>query len=126
MCSRDSIASSMSTACQPRRFASARATVVLPAPMKPTRYTFSARTAVDELFERLEEARIRDVDRLGAVDARRPIGGQRRDRERHGHAVIALRVGDAAGRTPGRSGNVEPVRTLVGIDAKRAKAGDER
>src|SRR5690348_7661317 len=42
--SRASIRSSTSSICQPRRLPSARATVVLPAPMKPTRYTLSVFT----------------------------------------------------------------------------------
>ena len=56
-----------------------------------------------------------------------PLGGERRDRERHRHAVIAARVGDAAGRrAAGRPGDDEAVGALVGLDAERAEAGDQR
>src|SRR5262249_43004918 len=43
------MSSSMSTACQSRRLASARASVVFPAAMKPTRYTLSAFTVIHRI-----------------------------------------------------------------------------
>ena len=63
-----------------------------------------------------------------AVDGRRLFGRERGDRERHRHPMIAARVGDAARRplAPVRAGDHESVRTLVGVDAERAEAGDER
>ncbi len=61
------------------------------------------------------------------VDGR--FGAERGDRERHGHAMVAARVGHAAGR-PNRaalgSSNDKAIVAFVGVDAERAKAGDER
>src|SRR4051794_3536471 len=136
------MASSTSTISQPSRRASARATVVLPAAMNPTRYTLSAFTSFDpcsgcpELIdgrdqpaERLEEPGVGNGDDVRAVDDRGLLGGERGDGEGHRHAVIAAGIGAAAGR-PGRSvrgsGDDEAVGALVGVDAERAEAGDQR
>ena len=127
----------MSTARQSRRRASARARVVLPAAMKPTRYTLSSFTPVDtprrlpvwlvggQPLQRFEKSGVRDDDRIGSVDGRRTFGRERGDSKGHGHAVIASCVRDAAGRAPGR-GDAEPVRPLVGRQAERPHAIDQR
>src|SRR3982751_1995280 len=130
--SRCSIASSTSTISQPSRRASARATVVLPAAMNPTRYTLSAFTPFDprsgrpafverrhQTVERLEEPGVGNGDDVGAVDERWLLGAERGDGEGHRHPVIAARIGAAAGR-PCRSvrgpGDHEAVAALVGVD----------
>src|SRR3954465_14253415 len=136
------MASSTSTISQPSRRASARATVVLPAAMNPTRYTLSAFTSFapcsgppeltrgrPQAAERLEEPRVGNGDDVRAVDHRGLLGAERGDGEGHRHAVIAAGIG-AAARRPGRSvrgsGDDEAVGALVGVDAERAEAANQR
>src|ERR1043166_1367927 len=129
-CSRCSISSSMSANSHPRRRASARPTLDLPPPMKPTRYTLSLFTRLysrNESAKRVEESGIRDDDRISADDLRRRPAGKRGNRELHRHAVVASGVGGARadGRPSGLAGD-EAVRTFVGGDAERAQPGDKR
>ena len=52
-------------------------------------------------------------------------GAERGDGEGHRHPVIALRIGDAAGRRA-RAVHDEAIGVLVGVDAERPEAGDQR
>ena len=54
--------------------------------------------------------------------------GERRDRKRHRHPVIAARVGltGARGRSCRPAPTTKPSGTLVGRDAEGAEPGDER
>ena len=76
--------------------------------------------------ERLEEARVRDRDGVGAFDARRVRGGERGDRKRHGHAVIAVGVGDAARGRAASRGSTKPSGRSSASMPSAAKAGDQR
>ena len=87
---------------------SARATVVLPAAMN--RRDKPCQLSLRQPAQCVEETRIRNRDGVGAVDRRRALGGQRGDRERHRHPVIAARVGDCrlAGRRPSGRRSTNP------------------
>src|SRR5215207_8176262 len=101
--SRASIRSSMSSARQPMRRPSARAMVLLPAPMNPTRYSLSVCTAgrgsAAQGLEYGEELGIGDRGRLGAVDRRGAAGAKRRDGKGHRKAMVVMRVDLAAAQT---------------------------
>ena len=64
--------------------AQARASVVLPAAMKPTRYTLSAFTG--QCRQRVEETGIRDRNGVGPRDEDGALGAERGDGERHREA----------------------------------------
>ena len=86
----------MSSTCHPSRRASARATVDLPGAHEPDQVDLVGRSR-DEPLQRLEEAGIRNSNGIRTLDARGPSAASAGDRKRHGHAVIALRIGHAAG-----------------------------
>ena len=104
--------------------ASARASVVLPAAMKPTRYTLSPSRDVSRSSVSKKPG-YEMADGLGAVDRRRPRGAERGDRERHGDPMIVVGVGDAARGVP-EPWTVKPSGRSSAGDSEIAEPGDER
>ena len=94
-----SMSSSMSTGCQSSRLANARARVVLPAAMKPTREILSAFTATD-----LGQANHRDAEpqRSTAKTAVRLVGLRRHDEVARPELVEQHRAFDRAEIRPRR------------------------
>src|SRR5215203_2458503 len=121
--SRASIRSSTSSARQSSRLPNARASVVLPAAMHPTRYTLSAFTG--QRRQRVEETRVRDGNGIGACDDRRPFGAERRNGEGHRETVIPGGMRGAAGQ-PAMAADMEAVREFVDVAPEPPQAGGER
>src|SRR5689334_5394865 len=127
--SRASIRSSMSSTRQPRRRPSARAMVLLPAPMNPTRYSLSVCTRACALgakaLEDAEEFGIGHRRGAGAPNRRRAGGAKGRHGERHRQAVVVAGVHLAAAQ-PYAAPDVEAVWLLVDLAAHAAEAVGER
>src|SRR6185436_8182359 len=127
--SRASIRSSMSSTRQPRRRPSARAMVLLPAPMNPTRYSLSVFTLWSgsgaKPLEHAEEFGIGHGRGAGAANGRRPRSAERRHRERHRQTVVVAGVHVAAAE-PHAPPDVEAVWLLVDLAAHAAEAVGKR
>src|SRR6185436_16146060 len=123
--SRASIRSSMSSTRQPRRRPSARAMVLLPAPMNPTRYSLSVCTLGAKALEHAEEFGVGHGRGAGAANGRRARSAERRHRERHGQAMVVAGV-DVAAAEAHAPPDVEAVWLLVDLAAHAAEALGER
>src|SRR6187399_2866084 len=114
--SRASMRSSTSSTRQPRRRPRARAMVLLPAPMNPTRYSLSVCTPESALgakpLENGEELGIGHGGGAGAADGRRPGGTERGHGKGHREAMVVAGVHLAAAETDA-SPDMEAVWLLV-------------
>src|SRR5947208_5435187 len=118
---------SRSIISRPSRWASARATVVLPQPMKPTmtmRRSLIARiwlALLNQGIEQAEKFRKRDGDAISILDFRFSFSYQSGDAERHGDPVIAMRI-DLRSAQSSRTRNPQAVIEFLDFCAHRSQA----